>query len=76
MRGAVYGLDNSINAAGRTVAPMLGAAIATGWGYPAVFVATGVGVSGRHPVSHLGLTALQDHRRIKGRKTWTSPPSA
>ena len=40
--GAVYGLDNSINAAGRTVAPMLGATIAAGWGYTAVFVATGL----------------------------------
>ena len=40
--GAVYGLDNSINAAGRTVAPMLGAAVAAGWSYTAVFVATGL----------------------------------
>lgn len=40
--GAVYGLDNSINAAGRTAAPMLGAAIATGWDYSIVFVATGL----------------------------------
>jgi DHA1 family multidrug resistance protein-like MFS transporter len=40
--GSVYGLDNSINAAGRTVAPMLGAAIATGWDYSIVFVATGL----------------------------------
>ncbi len=40
--GAVYGLDNSINAAGRAVAPMLGAAIATGLDYSAVFVATGL----------------------------------
>ena len=40
--GAAFGLDNSINAAGRAVAPMIGAAIATGWGYPAVFVVTGL----------------------------------
>jgi MFS family permease len=40
--GSVYGLDNSINAAGRTAAPMLGAAIATGWDYSIVFVATGL----------------------------------
>ena len=39
--GSVFGLDNSINAAGRTAAPMLGAGIATGWNYAAVFVATG-----------------------------------
>jgi DHA1 family multidrug resistance protein-like MFS transporter len=40
--GAAFGLDNSINAAGRAVAPLLGAAIATGWGYTAVFLATGL----------------------------------
>ena len=40
--GAVFGLDNSINAAGRSVAPMLGGAIATGWDYSAVFLATGL----------------------------------
>jgi DHA1 family multidrug resistance protein-like MFS transporter len=40
--GSVYGLDNSINAAGRTAAPMLGAAIATGWDYSVVFLATGL----------------------------------
>jgi DHA1 family multidrug resistance protein-like MFS transporter len=40
--GAVFGLDNSINAAGRTVAPLLGAAIATAWDYTTVFVGTGV----------------------------------
>jgi DHA1 family multidrug resistance protein-like MFS transporter len=40
--GAAFGLDNSITAAGRAVAPMLGAAIATGWSYSAVFVAAGL----------------------------------
>ena len=40
--GSVYGLDNSINAAGRAVAPLLGAAIATGWNYSMVFVTTGL----------------------------------
>lgn len=40
--GTVFGLDNSINAAGRAVAPMIGAAIATSWDYSATFVGTGV----------------------------------
>jgi len=40
--GTAFGLDNSITAAGRAVAPMLGAAIATGWSYSAVFVAAGL----------------------------------
>jgi DHA1 family multidrug resistance protein-like MFS transporter len=39
--GAVFGLDSSINAAGRSAAPLLGAAVATGWGYPVTFVTTG-----------------------------------
>ncbi len=40
--GAAYGLDNSINAAGRAFAPLLGGAIATWIGVPFTFAATGV----------------------------------
>jgi DHA1 family multidrug resistance protein-like MFS transporter len=40
--GAVYGLDNSINAAGRAVAPLLGAWVATGIGIRAAFPAAGI----------------------------------
>jgi DHA1 family multidrug resistance protein-like MFS transporter len=40
--GATYGLDNSINAAGRTVAPMLGSAVAVWFGLRATFSATAV----------------------------------
>jgi DHA1 family multidrug resistance protein-like MFS transporter len=40
--GAVYGLDNSIDSAGRAVAPMLGSAVAVWFGLQAVFVATGL----------------------------------
>lgn len=39
--GAVYGLDNSINAAGRAIAPLLGAWVATSLGMRATFPATG-----------------------------------
>jgi len=35
--GSVFGMDNSINAAGRAAAPLLGAAVAAGWGYPTAF---------------------------------------
>jgi len=38
--GAVYGLDNSINAAGRAIAPLLGAWVATLFGLRATFTAT------------------------------------
>ena len=38
--GAVYGLDNSINAAGRAIAPLLGAWVATIFGLRATFTAT------------------------------------
>jgi len=40
--GAVYGLDNSINAAGRAIAPLLGALVATAFGMRATFTATAV----------------------------------
>jgi len=40
--GAVYGLDNSINSAGRAVAPLIGAAVSMGFGLRATFLATGV----------------------------------
>jgi len=40
--GLAFGLDNSVTAAGRGVAPLLGAAVATAWGYPLTFVVTGL----------------------------------
>jgi MFS transporter, DHA1 family, multidrug resistance protein len=40
--GAAYGLDNSVNAGSRTVAPMLGAAVAVAYGLRATFIATGL----------------------------------
>jgi len=40
--GAVYGLDNSINAAGRAVAPIVGALVANQSGLRATFIATGL----------------------------------
>jgi DHA1 family multidrug resistance protein-like MFS transporter len=39
-QGAVYGLSNSVNAAGRAIGPMIGAAVATGIGLRASFVTT------------------------------------
>lgn len=40
--GAAYGLDNSVNAGSRTLAPTLGAAVAMAYGLRATFVATGL----------------------------------
>jgi DHA1 family multidrug resistance protein-like MFS transporter len=40
--GAVYGLDNSVEAAARTVAPLAGAGLALQLGLPATFVGTGL----------------------------------
>jgi len=40
--GLAFGLDNSVSAAGRGVAPLLGAAVAANWGYPVTFVVTGL----------------------------------
>lgn len=38
--GAVYGLDNSINAAGRAVAPIIGGLVASWFNYRSTFIAT------------------------------------
>ncbi len=40
--GAVYGLDNSINAAGRAIAPLLGGWVATLFGMRVTFLATAI----------------------------------
>lgn len=40
--GAVYGLDNSINAAGRAIAPLMGGWVATLFGMRVTFMATAV----------------------------------
>jgi len=40
--GLAFGLDNSVTAAGRGTAPLLGAVIATSWGYPLTFMVTGM----------------------------------
>ena len=40
--GLAFGIGNSVTAAGRGLAPFLGAAVATGWGYPITFVVTGL----------------------------------
>lgn len=44
-QGAIYGMSNSANAAGRAIGPMLGAAVATSWGLRAPFW-TGAAVFG------------------------------
>lgn len=41
-QGAIYGLDTSVNAAARSVAPMIGAAIAVWFGQRGVFGATAI----------------------------------
>jgi DHA1 family multidrug resistance protein-like MFS transporter len=40
--GSVYGLDNSIGAGARAAAPLIGAGVATYFGYRGTFVATGL----------------------------------
>ncbi|MDQ3249924.1 MAG: MFS transporter, partial [Chloroflexota bacterium] len=41
-QGATYGLDNSVQAAARAIAPMVGAGIALGWGMRGVFASAAV----------------------------------
>lgn len=40
--GSAFGLDNSVTAAGRAFAPMIGASVAAFWGYPMAFFITGL----------------------------------
>ena len=40
--GAVFGLDNSVRASARAVAPLIGAAVALAFGLRATFLATGL----------------------------------
>ncbi|MFZ1753991.1 MAG: MFS transporter [Caldilineaceae bacterium] len=41
-KGAAYGLDNSVNAGGRMIAPLLGAGVAVWLGFRGVFALTGL----------------------------------
>lgn len=41
-KGTVYGLDNSVNAGGRMIAPMLGVVVAVWFGFRGVFALTGL----------------------------------
>lgn len=56
-KGTAYGLDNSVNAAGRMVAPMLGAGIAVWFGLRGVFALAGLVYLGA------SLVALHIYRR-------------
>jgi DHA1 family multidrug resistance protein-like MFS transporter len=65
--GTVYGLDSSLNAASRTVAPLLGAMIALQFGLRAVFVFSGllylvitVVAMWRLPMSQAGGRAVEE----------------
>jgi MFS transporter, DHA1 family, multidrug resistance protein len=40
--GAAYGFDNSVVSLSRAVAPMAGAALVFWWGFPAIFIASGL----------------------------------
>ncbi|MFZ2039468.1 MAG: MFS transporter [Desulfobacterales bacterium] len=60
--GSIYGIDNSINAAGRTIGPMLGVGISWWLGLGAAFSATGL----LYLLAALfALIALRDVPRIK-----------
>ena len=39
-RGTVFGISNSVQAAGRAVGPMVGAAVANSWGLASTFLVT------------------------------------
>lgn len=60
--GAAYGLDNSVVAAARTVAPMVGAGLAAAYGYRAPFIVAGALYLG---ASALLLVSLHGRARLK-----------
>jgi DHA1 family multidrug resistance protein-like MFS transporter len=39
-RGVIFGISNSVRAGGRAIGPLLGAAVASAWGMPSVFLMT------------------------------------
>jgi MFS transporter, DHA1 family, multidrug resistance protein len=41
-QGSVFGLSSSINSAGAAIGPMIGATVATGFGYPSAFFSMGM----------------------------------
>ncbi len=57
--GAVYGLDNSINSAGRSVAPLIGGLIAGWFGMRATFTSTAVLFLATAAVAYLWLPKIQ-----------------
>jgi DHA1 family multidrug resistance protein-like MFS transporter len=66
-QGATYGLDNSIQAAARSVAPMIGAAIALSWGLRGVYAGAAVVYVG------IALAAWQVVREANGRSHLNRP---
>ena len=74
--GAVYGLDNSINAAGRSVAPLMGSYVTAWFGPGAAFmaaslIATVMTVSAqillpKPPAEAVKVDLLRDSRRYRG----------
>jgi len=57
--GAVYGLDNSINSAGRSLAPLIGGLIAGWFGMRATFTSTAVLFLATSAVAYLWLPRVQ-----------------
>jgi DHA1 family multidrug resistance protein-like MFS transporter len=64
-QGATYGLDTSVNAAARSVAPMIGAALAAWLGMRAVFGGTAVVYLA---IVVLALHVIRGVTRVRGRK--------
>jgi DHA1 family multidrug resistance protein-like MFS transporter len=62
--GAVYGLDNSIAAGSRAVAPLFGASVAMGFGLRATFVATALTYLITGILASVGLPKPETPRRL------------
>ena len=73
MEGAVYGLDNSIDAAGRAVAPLIGSGVAAAFSLSATFTATGLVLAA---AGVLALLRLPDTIHVAERAVFPSPQEA
>ncbi len=64
-KGAAYGLDNSVNAGGRMIAPMLGAAVAVWFGLRGVFALAGLVYVGSALVAwRIYRNSQRDHQSV------------
>jgi DHA1 family multidrug resistance protein-like MFS transporter len=71
--GAVYGLNTSVVAGARALAPMIGAALTAGWGLPSAFIGAAVMYGMATVVAATVLPSLEPRAADSDRQTETRP---